>query len=103
MVGAFRGMLFDEKVFKNAKEFNPERFIQNGKVVLPEEGYHPFSLGKHSCMGAQMAKINLFMFIAALLQNFTFIVEEGKPLPSTDIIDGITPNVIPHLTMIIPR
>lgn len=51
-----------------------------------------FVLGKHRCMGETLAKSNVFLFTASLLQNFEFKVPPGEEKPSTLGIDGVTPS-----------
>ena len=37
--------------------------------------------GRRSCLGEQLAKQELFLFLAHLIQNFEFKVPEGETLP----------------------
>lgn len=43
-------------------------------------------------MGETLAKSNVFLFTATLLQNFEFRVPPGEKPPSTIGIDGVTPS-----------
>ena len=77
----------DPKVWKQPKMFNPDRFIDvNGQFVgwktLP--GFMPFGIGRRSCTGELLAKMQVLIFASALLQRFTFEVEEGKPHPTLE-------------------
>jgi len=51
-----------------------------------------FFLGKHRCMGQTLARSNIFLFSACLLQNFDFSVPDGQEPPSTLGVDGVTPS-----------
>lgn len=48
--------------------------------------------GKHHCLGQSLAKSNIFLSFACLLQNFYFSIPAGQAPPSTLGIDGITPS-----------
>ncbi|KAK9712229.1 Cytochrome P450 [Popillia japonica] len=77
------------------EKFRPERFIENGKIIPLPDNFIPFGLGKRRCMGETLAKANLFLFISALLQNFTFSIPVGCDPPSLDGNPGITPGPKP--------
>jgi cytochrome P450 len=49
-------------------------------------------IGKHRCMGQTLARSNIFLFSACLLQNFDFSVPAGQAPPSTLGVDGVTPS-----------
>ena len=61
------------------------------------------STGKHRCMGETLAKSNVFLFTASLLQNFNFSVPPGSLPPTTDAIDGVTPSPKPFQALVTPR
>lgn len=92
LVGMFRGMCFDAKLWKNATQFMPERFIENGKIKVPEH-FHPFGVGKRRCMGELMGRANLFLLVTTLFQNFNITIPSGYDEPEDDPIDGATPSV----------
>uniref|UniRef100_A0A336LKB5 CSON011448 protein n=1 Tax=Culicoides sonorensis TaxID=179676 RepID=A0A336LKB5_CULSO len=92
LVGLYRGMMMDSNLWKNPADFDPDRFIQNGRVVIPNE-FYPFGLGKHRCMGEMLARSNVFLFITTILQNFCISIPAGHPMPSDEPIDGATPSV----------
>ncbi len=75
-------------IFPEPEMFRPERFLNpDGKSLRKIEEFVPFSLGKRSCMGESLAKMELFMIFATLIKRFKFSVKPGVPLPSleTDI------------------
>lgn len=102
VVAMFSGMMQDSKVIKNPLAFDPENFLENGKLTIPDKHY-PFALGKHRCIGEMLAKANLFLLCTTLLQNFYFDIPVGHDLPSDSPIDGATPSVQDYLALIIPR
>lgn len=84
--------------------FRPERYLSNDEksILLPENYMPPFGFGKHRCMGETLARANVFLFIATLLQNFEFISSTDAP-PSLEWKDGITPNPFPYKATIVLR
>ncbi|XP_045135811.1 cytochrome P450 2L1-like [Portunus trituberculatus] len=69
----------DPNYWDEPEEFRPERFLnESGKLSVPKEAFLPFGIGKRSCLGEALARMELYVFSAALLQNFTFGVPEGR-------------------------
>nr|XP_053646592.1 cytochrome P450 2L1-like [Cherax quadricarinatus] len=63
----------DPNYWQNPHKFNPSRFLDDsGKFVSQKEGFFPFGTGRRQCLGESLARMELFIFSAALLQNFTF-------------------------------
>ncbi|XP_034938135.1 probable cytochrome P450 303a1 [Chelonus insularis] len=95
----FSRILMDES-WGDPEVFRPERFIDSeGNITVPER-YMPFSIGKHKCMGEVLAKSNIFVFTAALLQAFTFSVVSPDEKPSTEFEDGVTASPLPFKVLI---
>ncbi|XP_067667946.1 cytochrome P450 2J5-like [Haliotis asinina] len=69
----------DPKLWPNPGTFNPCRFLKDGKVHRGEY-FMPFSAGPRVCAGETLAKTELFLFFANLLQRFTFRKVEGATL-----------------------
>jgi cytochrome P450 len=61
------------------------------------------SAGKHRCMGETLAKSNVFLFTASLLQNFNFSIPPGSLPPTTEAVDGVTPSPKPFQAFVTPR
>lgn len=102
VVSNFTNILMDEDLFPDPYAFNPERFLSEGRVMTPDY-YFPFGLAKHRCMGDVLAKCNIFVFMSTMLQRFQFLPIPGKPLPSLNHIDGVTPSAAPFKALVVPR
>lgn len=83
-----------DKVFKSMHKFDPENFLDQQKVVKPEQ-FIPFSTGPRVCLGESLAKMELFLFLTALLQRFTFRPEKGKPVPKSERHEAVMVAPVP--------
>jgi cytochrome P450 len=69
------------KYFPDPEAFKPERFLDEKQQGLKKPlQLIPFSTGKRVCLGESLAKMEMFIFFAALMQNykFTFASEEDS-------------------------
>lgn len=89
---------FDETIWTNPKEFNPNRFLDANSQIINKEYLMPFSTGPRICPGESLAKSELFLIFANLLQRFTFSKVDGDIL-SFDGIVGITRTAPPYRVM----
>ncbi|KAL7631619.1 UNVERIFIED_CONTAM: hypothetical protein RMT77_018080 [Armadillidium vulgare] len=81
----------DPTYFESPDEFNPSRFLdENGKYFPTCDGFQAFGLGKRQCFGEQFARMQLYLMIAALMQNFTFAPpdDEGQMSISPSSVRG---------------
>ncbi|NXP75906.1 CP1A5 protein, partial [Ramphastos sulfuratus] len=71
----------DEKLWKDPLTFNPERFLSaDGTKVNKEDGEKVllFGLGKRRCIGENIARWEVFLFLSTLLQQLEFSVRAGE-------------------------
>ena len=105
---ALTEVLNDPKHFPNPTEFKPERFLEtdpdSGELVFKASpALIPFGIGKRECLGKNLAKMELFLFLSALLHQFDF---EPTPKGIPDINDcriGITRLPMPFTAKITSR
>ncbi|CAH3154020.1 unnamed protein product [Porites evermanni] len=70
----------DPKCWEDPTLFNPYRYIDaDGELMTNQGNFYPFGAGRRVCAGESLAKIELFLFVALLVHNFTFIAGEGHP------------------------
>nr|XP_045615904.1 cytochrome P450 2L1-like [Procambarus clarkii]XP_045615905.1 cytochrome P450 2L1-like [Procambarus clarkii] len=68
----------DPQYWKQPDQFNIDRFLDaEGNFSGQKEGFLPFSLGRRSCLGEALARMELYIFTAAILQNFSLSAPEG--------------------------
>ncbi|XP_065357967.1 probable cytochrome P450 303a1 [Calliphora vicina] len=101
VIACFRGMLMNPVDFPNPQKFEPDRYLIDGCLKVPD-GYNPFGFGRHRCMGDILGRQNLFMFITTVLQNFRVEALPG-PLPDEEPLDGATASVRPYEAYLVPR
>ena len=77
-------VLKDADIFKNPLQFNPERFIDDdGNVFRPKE-YIPFGIGRRNCLGEAVAKMELFLFMTAIIKQFDFVLPDDQSEPDLE-------------------
>ncbi|XP_065602376.1 cytochrome P450 2C9-like [Cyrtonyx montezumae] len=97
-------VLYDGKEFPNPTEFNPGHFLNHNGTFRKSEFFIPFSAGKRICPGEGLARMEIFLLLTAILQNFTVKpVVSPEELSITPTLSG-TGNVPPHYQLCaIPR
>ncbi|KAM9316380.1 cytochrome P450 2K1-like [Gastrophryne carolinensis] len=95
VIPVLSSILNDETHFKKQHEFYPEHFLDAQGNFKKNEALIPFSIGKRSCAGETLAKMELFLFFTALLQAFRFQAPSGDLLDLTPAL-GATNSPLPH-------
>ncbi|MXQ94334.1 hypothetical protein E5288_WYG001198 [Bos mutus] len=63
-------VLYDRQEFPEPEKFKPEHFLnENGKFKYSDH-FKAFSAGKRVCVGEGLARMELFLLLAAILQHF---------------------------------
>jgi len=80
VVPQISAVFIDDGAFENPEEFRPERFLDAEGKLQKCEALIPFSVGKRQCPGEPLARYELFLFLANLLQRYNIF--PGKEMPS---------------------
>ncbi|XP_062572180.1 steroid 17-alpha-hydroxylase/17,20 lyase-like [Saccostrea cucullata] len=93
----------DPKHWENAETFDPTRFLdKNGTLTTKRESYLPFSAGRRVCLGEPVAKPELLLMCASLLQRFELRLPEGVK-PNFDSVPLSFGLEIPHSYKIVVK
>ncbi|XP_072051623.1 cytochrome P450 2J5-like [Amphiura filiformis] len=93
----------DPDTWRNADEFNPDRFLAQDGCLREREELIPFSTGRRICLGEHLAKMELYIFFTHLLHRFTFKKpNDSKPI-SFKGVTGLIHSPGPFLTQVINR
>ncbi|CAD5209392.1 unnamed protein product [Bursaphelenchus okinawaensis] len=71
-IAQISAMLEDPEYFPEPKSFKPERFLDAKGQVMKVDALMPFGVGKRSCLGEALARMELFLFMANLIHLYTF-------------------------------
>jgi cytochrome P450 len=94
----------DPEVWENPDQFQPERFLDKSrKKIIGKERIIPFSIGRRSCLGELLAQQEIFLFLTAIIQNFT--VEPPPGCDSFQLREKISITIAPdkYEVCLIPR
>ena len=82
----------DPKYWGDPEVFRPERFLSpDGNSTIKKDQFIPFGFGKRVCMGESLAKAELFIFSAMIIQSLKISLpkKQKKPNPQ-EYHSGIT-------------
>jgi cytochrome P450 len=85
----------DDDVFPNPATFNPDNFLEEDKITFKKvDEFVPFSVGKRSCLGEGLARMEMFLILTSILQKFRLT------WPNDDVPINVEPvfglSMVPH-------
>lgn len=97
-------ILSDHKEFPNPEKFDPGHFLDKNGCFKKTDYFVPFSLGKRSCAGESLARMELFLFFTAILQKFSLKpLVEPRDLDIKPVVTGLINVPPPYKLCLVPR
>ena len=94
----------DPDAWKDVETFKPERYLdENGKLGPKPQNWLPFSAGKRVCLGEFVAKPELHLLFAGLMQRFSWSAEEGVFVDITPQGSMFEAHPLPFNVLVKPR
>ncbi|XP_075043057.1 cytochrome P450 2G1-like [Mixophyes fleayi] len=81
-------VLKDPTCFKYPTEFNPENFLNEKGEFQKNNAFMPLSAGKRSCLGESLVRMELFLLLITILQNFN--LKSPVPLEELDVMPNVS-------------
>ncbi|XP_032081238.1 cytochrome P450 2J2-like [Thamnophis elegans] len=97
-----RSVLLDPEQWETPEEFNPNHFLDKDGKFIEREEFLSFGIGLRSCVGEQLARIEIFIFLTSLLRAFSFRLPEGVKKLNEEPVEKVLTHPHPYKLCAIP-
>lgn len=94
---------YDKSNWKYPHEFNPENFLNKDGELMKAESFLPFSAGPRSCLGENLARMEIFLFFTAMLTHFELHLPDPKSPADLTPVFGISQAPKSYKMRLVPR
>ncbi|XP_027263211.1 cytochrome P450 2C26 isoform X2 [Cricetulus griseus] len=103
VITSLSSVLHDSKEFPNPEVFDPGHFLDKNGNFKKSDYFVPFSTGKRMCAGEGLARMELFLFLTTILQNFKLkSLVHPKDIDTTPVLNGFASLPPPFQLCFIP-
>uniref|UniRef100_A0A8C3HIM1 unspecific monooxygenase n=1 Tax=Chrysemys picta bellii TaxID=8478 RepID=A0A8C3HIM1_CHRPI len=101
---ALQSVLHDSREFPKSEQFNPGHFLDENGAFKKSDFFIPFSAGKRICVGEGLARMELFLLLTTILQNFTLKpLVDPKDINITLVTSFVSNAPKPYQLCVLPR
>ncbi|XP_066496997.1 cytochrome P450 2W1-like [Tiliqua scincoides] len=86
VIPSLTSVLYDKTQWETPNQFNPNHFLDAEGNFVKKDAFLPFSIGRRTCVGETLARMELFLFFVGLLQKYTFQPPPGMDLDLTTMV-----------------
>ncbi|KAK3091177.1 hypothetical protein FSP39_017737 [Pinctada imbricata] len=79
-----RSVAYNSDTFPEPNKFDPGRFLDDEGNLKGQNLIMPFGIGRRICLGEALARMELFLFLTAVIQRFELLPEDNYDLPSLE-------------------
>nr|BAA04555.1 cytochrome P-450 [Mus musculus]prf//2009209A cytochrome P450 MUT-2 (aldehyde oxygenase) [Mus musculus] len=103
VITSLSSVLHDSKEFPNPEMFDPGHFLNANGNFKKSDYFMPFSTGKRICAGEGLARMELFLILTTILQNFKLkSLVHPKEIDITPVMNGFASLPPPYQLCFIP-